>query len=99
MVLMTAGLAFLLAELSSPTPALASRMGLAVLGMATAYGVVCGAMMFAGEREAGTMVFLDIFSGRRGWLWFWKAFVGIPLAVTEALAVAGALYLLRIEPP
>jgi hypothetical protein len=28
-----------------------SQVGVAILGMAGAYGVVCGAMMFAGERE------------------------------------------------
>ena len=34
-----------------------------IFGMAAAYGVVCGSMMFAGEREGGTLPFLDIFLG------------------------------------
>src|SRR6516164_6054960 len=45
---------------------------LTILGMAACYGVVCGAMMFAGEQEGGTLVFLDIFLGRRGLLWMGK---------------------------
>src|SRR5262249_7929292 len=72
---------------------------LTILGMAVTYGVVCGAMMFAGERENATLVFLDIFLGRRGLLWFMKFLIGVVLAVSEALAVAGVLYYLKQKPP
>jgi hypothetical protein len=72
---------------------------LTILGMAVTYGVVCGAMMFAGERENATLVFLDIFLGRRGLLWCMKFLIGVVLAVSEALAVAGVLYYLRQKPP
>src|SRR5262249_49027874 len=102
MVVMTCGLGFGLAQLVSLQDAGASRLGvlgLTVLGMAAAYGLVCGAMMFAGEREAGTMVFLDIFSGRRGQLWVWKSLLGVVWALSEALAVGLVLHLLKQGPP
>ncbi len=72
---------------------------LTILGMAATYGVVCGAMMLAGEHEGGTLVFLDIFLGRRGILWMGKFAVGIVLVMAQALAVALALRLMNQEPP
>src|SRR5437660_999657 len=70
-----------------------------ILGLAATYGVVCGAMMFAGEHEGGTLVFLEIFLGRRDLLWAGKFVVGIALAATQALAVAGFLIYLPRDPP
>lgn len=75
------------------------QVGLAVLAMAAVYGVVCGSMMFAGEREGGTLVFLDIFLGRRDLLWLGKFAIGALLVVTEALAVALTLHLASQPPP
>jgi hypothetical protein len=101
MVVMTGLMGLGLVELVAATDTDGTRaavQALTVLGMAAAYGVVCGAMMFAGEREAGTLVFLDIFLGRRGLLWFWKVLLGAVLAVTEALAVALSLHLLKQAP-
>ena len=72
---------------------------LAILGMAAAYGVVCGAMMFAGEHEGGTLVFLDIFLGRRSLLWMGKFLIGVILVVTQVAVVALALRLLKQDPP
>jgi hypothetical protein len=100
MVLLTGLLAFCIIRFSAPGSVfVAGRVALAVLGLAGAYGVVCGGMMLAGEREGGTLVFLDIFLGRRGLLWLWKALVGVLLAVSEALAVALVLHLLKEDPP
>src|SRR5262245_24381235 len=76
-----------------------ATLGITVLAMAAVYGVVCGAMMLAGEKEGGTLVFLDVFLGRRGLLWCGKFLVGVVLVITEALAVATALTLLQLEPP
>lgn len=73
--------------------------GMAILAMAAVYGVVCGSMMFAGEREGGTLVFLDIFLGRRDLLWLGKFFIGVLLVVTQALAVALTFYLANQLPP
>ncbi len=72
---------------------------LTVLGMAATHGVVCGAMMIAGEHEGGTLVFLDIFLGRRGLLWLGKFGVGAVLVVSESVAVGLALGLLQQEAP
>ena len=72
---------------------------LTVLGLAAAYGVVCGAMMFAGEHENGTLVFLDIFHGRRELLWLGKTIIGGFLAVAQGLTVGLLLYLLEQTPP
>ena len=77
----------------------AATLGITVLAMAAVYGVVCGAMMFAGEKEGGTLVFLDVFLGRRGVLWSGKFLIGVALAITQALAVAGALNFLKLVPP
>jgi hypothetical protein len=70
-----------------------------ILGMAVTYGVVCGAMMFAGEHENGTLMFLDVFLGRRDVLWVAKALIGAGLAISEALAVALVLRLVDQEAP
>ncbi len=100
MVLLTGLLAFGAAQLSAPGNLEAiSRMALAVLALAGAYGVVCGGMMLAGEREAGTLVFLDIFLGRRGVLWMWKCLIGVLLVLAEALVVALVLHFLKQDPP
>jgi hypothetical protein len=102
MVVLTAVLGFGLAQLMPSRHADPFRIevgALAILTLAATYGVVCGSMMFAGEWEAGTMTFLDIFLGRRGLLWLWKFLIGLPLALTEALAVALLLVLLNHAPP
>ena len=72
---------------------------LSIFGMSVAYGVVCGATMFAGEHEGGTLAFLDIFHGRRGQLWFGKAAIGAVLAIAEGLAVALFLWWIGQQPP
>lgn len=104
MVISTSLLALVLVQFTSGGDASSTRVGLVsiplmVLGMAAAYGVVCGAMMFAGEREAGTMVFLDIFSGKRDLLWLCKFAIGILLAATEALVIALIVQQLLKQPP
>ena len=70
-----------------------------ILGMIATYGVVCGAMMFAGEHEGGTLVFLDIFQGRRDSLWFGKFAIGAILVAAEGLAVAAILVWMNQLPP
>ncbi len=101
MVVMTCGLGMGLAEIVAPgDPAMALAVAsLSILGMAGAYGVVCGAMMLAGEHESGTLVFLDIFLGRRHLLWLGKWCIGLGLAATEALAVGGVLCFFKQMPP
>jgi hypothetical protein len=101
MVCMTVGLGLGLAKVVSFND---SHMALPVaaftiLGMAATYGIVCGSMMFAGEHEGGTLVFLDIFLGRRGLLWMGKFAIGALLVMTQALCVAMILSVLNQQAP
>jgi len=66
-----------------------------ILGLAAVYGVVCGAMMLAGEQETGTLVFLDVFLGSRAKLWLIKFFLGAVFVLTQALTVAAGLVYLE----
>jgi len=53
--------------------------GVVVVGLilTVMYGLVCGAMMFAGERETRGMTFLDQLPLGRGELWWVKFFIGL----------------------
>jgi hypothetical protein len=101
MVVMTCVLGFGLTRIVVPDDAaLATMVGaLIVLGMGATYGIVCGGMMLAGEHEGGTLVFLDIFLGRRHLLWLGKFLIGIVLVLAEALAVALVFYVIKQAPP
>src|SRR5262245_58784615 len=57
-------------------------------GSALTYGVVCGAMLLAGEREASTLTFLDALTGQRLPVWFAKLFPGVVLSLLQGLFVA-----------
>ncbi len=101
MVFMTAFLGTGLSRLVGLTSAADAELiaGLTTLGMAATYGVVCGSMMFAGEHEGGTMVFLDVFWGRRGVLWCGKFLIGVVFALTQGIVVALVLTFLNQAPP
>ena len=92
MVCMTVGLGLGLAKVVSLGDANIALpvAAFTILGMAGTYGIVCGSMMFAGEHEGGTLVFLDIFLGRRGLLWAGKFAIGVVLVLTQAMCVATA---------
>ena len=62
---------FALPELPAPRglewePQARDEVASSVVLVAWAYGVICGAMLLAGEREAGTLPFLDALPGLRG---------------------------------
>jgi hypothetical protein len=59
----------------------------AVLILAVAYGLVCGGMMFAGEREAGTLTFLEVLAGQRFLIWRTKLAVGVVLTIAQTLVL------------
>jgi hypothetical protein len=59
--------------------------------IAIAYGLVCGAMMLAGEREAGTLTFLDTLTGRRTPLWSTKLITGAALTTAQAALITAIL--------
>jgi hypothetical protein len=58
-----------------------------VFVLAISYGVVSGALVLAGERDDGTMVFLDSLPGRRGLLWQRKCLAGLLLTLSQSLAL------------
>jgi len=58
--------------------------------LAWVYGVVCGGLLLAGEREMGTLPFLDALPGWRGRLWRAKCLVGVLLALAQAAVLASA---------
>jgi hypothetical protein len=60
------------------------------LVLAWTHGLVCGAMLLAGEREAGTLTFLDTLPVPRANLWRRKALSGA-LFVLAQVAVLGGL--------
>lgn len=61
---------------------------------AGAYGIVCAALLLAGERESGTAGFLNTLSGRRTDLWRTKFLVGLALTAAQAVVLMLAVALL-----
>jgi ABC-type transport system involved in multi-copper enzyme maturation permease subunit len=49
------------------------------------YGLICGALMLAGEYENRTLEFLDILGGRRTHIWVTKATAGAAFTLAQAL--------------
>jgi hypothetical protein len=64
-------------------------LGIVATVVAFTYGMVCGAMMLAGEREARTLDFLDYLERSRLRIWTTKAAVGALLTFGLALVKAG----------
>jgi hypothetical protein len=64
--------------------------GLILVGLVavSTYGLVCGAMLLAGEREAGTLPFLDALAARRRGVWSTKVVSGVGLTLVYALTVS-----------
>jgi hypothetical protein len=64
-----------------------------------AYGMIAGAMLLAGEREAGTLTYLDSLPAYRLHVWVRKFLFGLALMVGQALVLAGlGLGLKLVEP-
>ena len=63
-------------------------MGIIGMVLAWAYGTICGGMMLAEEREAGTEQFLDTLPGSRGRLWLGKWFAGSVFVGTYVVVIA-----------
>jgi hypothetical protein len=63
----------------------------AALGIAGTYGLVCAAMLTAGEREAGTHYFVETLSGWRTRLWVAKLLIGAVFALGLALVLTGGV--------
>ncbi len=73
---------------------------LAVIGAAVMtgmYGLVCGGMMIAGERESSAVPFLDNLPASRAELWWSKLLVGLVLTGLHALVTIAAVRLAGLD--
>jgi hypothetical protein len=68
----------------------ALHLMIASAGCVLTYGIVCGSMLLAGEREASTLGFLDSLTGRRLPVWCAKLIPAVVLCLLQGLFV-GAL--------
>jgi hypothetical protein len=87
----------------------AAYLIVAAIGSVLTYGIVCGAMLLAGERELVTLPFLDALTGQRLPVWFAKLlpggffctlqglFVGVVAAVAYQPGEAGGTSMLGSE--
>lgn len=71
-------------------------IALVALGVTASYGLICGAMMVAGEKEARTQTFLDMLPAARMRLWVTKLFMGALFTLAQALVVTGVLVILGL---
>ena len=71
---------------------------LATLMLAVTAGMVCGGAVFAAEREAGTMGFLESLPASRWRLWLAKFAAGFGLSAAQAGALVGVAALLGLVP-
>jgi hypothetical protein len=77
-----------------------ARLSLEIVAvfLAWTYGLVCGSMMLAGERESATLTFLDILPARRIQLWLLKWLIGLVLLGAQVVLLAGFVMGLGIAP-
>lgn len=61
------------------------------------YAMICGAMLLAGEREEGTLGFLDLLPVSRFRLWLVKALIGLLLVGVQILVLYGCLATLHVS--
>jgi hypothetical protein len=71
-------------------------IALASIILTASYGLICGAMMLAGEHEARTQTFLDMLPAGRKRLWITKVFAGALFTLAQALVVTGVLVILGL---
>jgi len=73
----------------APDLNLQSLLNGVLLCLAAIYGVVSGALLLAGEKEEGTLPFLDNLMGQRRPLWSRKLLAGVCLTLSQAVAMVG----------
>lgn len=59
-----------------------------VMCLGLAYGVVCGALLLASEKEDDTQTYLDRLSPKRGPVWHAKLRIGVLLTLTQATVLS-----------
>ena len=72
---------------------------LATLMLVVTSGMVCGGALFAAEREAGTMTFLEVQPAARWALWRAKLVAGITLALLQTAVILALAALLELADP
>lgn len=65
--------------------------GMVGLLLAAVYGVICASMMLAGERESGTVGFLDLLCPSRALVWRTKFWAGATLTAAQAVWISSML--------
>ena len=72
----------------------------AILGITITivYGLVCGAIMFAGESEGGTLPFLDSLTRSRAWVWIAKVLIGAVFVVGQLVILHAVTRALELQP-
>ncbi len=93
------GMPLLYRPVPSELPAFQAIMGIAAGVLAWSFGLVCGAMLLAGERETGTQDFLDTLPAGRLWLWLNKCVIGGAFVYLQLALLAGQVLLCRYFPP
>jgi hypothetical protein len=77
-------------------PEVPSILRTMIIVLSWTYGLICGAMLLAGEREVGTLSFLDALPGLRWRLWSAKCLAGLLLVFAQialVIVVAAAAHL------
>lgn len=75
-----------------------STLGTAAVAVAWVYGLVCGGMLLAGERENGTLEFLDALPARRLGLWAAKFFLGVFFVIGQVAVLGVGLWFVLDHP-
>jgi hypothetical protein len=96
-VLALVGVRFGFADHGTPDEGMA--LVLVAVGLAVTYGLVCGAMMLAGEVEGGTLAFLDTLPAPRRQVWGAKFLAGLLLALFQGLLLGVAVTVLGVAGP
>jgi hypothetical protein len=75
-----------------------STLGTAAVAVAWVYGLVCGGMLLAGERENGTQPFLDALPARRLGLWAAKFLLGVFFVIGQVALLGVGLWFVLDHP-
>jgi hypothetical protein len=69
-------------------PSRVTAIAIVAFTVVAMYGVVCASLLLAGERESGTVRFLDALARRRTDLWKTKVLAGTALSAAQGIVVA-----------
>lgn len=100
MLVVNCGALIGLSNMDNMLSSMSSESKLLMLGpvaalLVWAYGMICGAMLLAGEREEGTLSFLDTLPLSRFLLWLVKGQIGLLLIGGQIVVLCGCLAALR----